>query len=176
MRKLKLEELNRKTVEEYKESEKIPLTVILDDIRSGVNVGSFFRSADAFLIQKLILAGITPTPPHREITRTAIGATSSVDWEYAENIVEVVKTLAEEGKEIIIIEQTDDSVPLGRWSIDSDKEYAVVFGNEVNGVNQDILPFAKKAIEIEQFGTKHSLNVSVCAGIVFWYFSQQFRK
>ncbi|MDG2448485.1 MAG: TrmH family RNA methyltransferase [Saprospiraceae bacterium] len=175
MRKLKLEELGRKTVEEHHSSLKFSVTVVLDDIRSGGNVGSIFRSSDAFLFEKIVLCGITPQPPHKEIIRTAIGATRSVDWVYENDVVEAVAQLKKEGKKIILIEQTDISVPLYSFDIDNNDEYVIVMGNEVNGVNAELLPLADCCIEIEQFGTKHSLNVSVCAGIVFWHFGNAMR-
>lgn len=175
MRKLKLEELNRITVEEFKKAEKLPVTIVLDNIRSGVNVGSVFRSADAFLFEKIILCGITPRPPHKEIIRTAIGATNSMDWSYEEDIIDTVAVLKKEGKKIIIIEQTDSSVPLSNHIPNSNEEYAIILGNEVNGVNEKLLPMADEYIEIEQYGTKHSLNVSVCAGVVFWHWAVNLR-
>jgi len=175
MRKLKLEELGRKNVEEYKSSKKLSVTIVLDDIRSGVNVGSIFRSSDAFLFEKIILCGITPCPPHKEITRTAIGATDSVEWQYESDVFRTVQKLKDEGKKIILIEQTNQSIPLSKLKIQATESYVIVLGNEVKGINEALLPLADECIEIQQFGTKHSLNVSVCAGIVFWYFSHALR-
>lgn len=175
MRKLKLEELGRMNIDEFKRASKIPITVVLDNIRSGQNVGSFFRTGDAFLIEKIMLCGITPKPPHRHINKTAIGATKTVDWEYHEHVKEVVHQLKKEGKKIVLIEQTDKSVPLSKFEIDQKLEYALVFGNEVRGVFDELLELADGTIEIEQFGTKHSLNVAVCAGMVLWVFAQSLR-
>lgn len=177
MRKLKLQELNRLTVPEYKDSQKVPIVVVLDNIRSGLNIGSFFRTCDAFRIEKIYLTGITATPPHREITKTAIGATESVDWEYVEDVVDCIKGLKEQKIAIYGIEQTDTSIPLAQINqLDASQSVALVFGNEVNGLSDSILPFIDQSVEIEQFGTKHSLNVSVCAGICLWHFSTQFGK
>ena len=175
MRKLKLEELNRLSIDEFKSARKLHVTIVLDDIRSGVNTGSVFRSADAFLFEKIILCGITPQPPHKEILRTAIGATSSMEWEYQNDVINTVASLKKQGKKIIIIEQADTSIPLNAYNPDRRDEYAIVLGNEVNGVNEKLLPYADQIIEISQYGTKHSLNVSVCAGIVFWHFNNQMR-
>ncbi|MEE9372668.1 MAG: TrmH family RNA methyltransferase [Saprospiraceae bacterium] len=175
MRKLKLEELGRKTIEEHKSASKIPIIVVLDDIRSGGNVGSVFRSADAFLVDRILLCGITPKPPHKEIIKTAIGATHSVDWNYHKDSFSIVRSLKQEGKKIIIIEQTDHSQPLHSFALKGGDEYVIIFGNEVNGVNESLLPLADLCIEIEQFGTKHSLNISVCAGVVFWHLYSQLR-
>ncbi len=175
MRKLKLAELGRKSIDEHKAAAKKPITIVLDNIRSGVNVGSIFRSADSFLFEQIILCGITPQPPHKEIIRTAIGANRSVDWTYREDILSTVKDLKNQGKKIILIEQTDVSQPLHSFEVDKSHEYVIVMGNEVNGVDENLLPLADFCIELEQFGTKHSLNVAVCAGIVFWHFNNQFR-
>ncbi len=171
MRKLKLEELGRVDISTFKSVDKKPLVVVLDNIRSAMNVGSFFRTCDAFLIEKVILCGITAVPPNREIHKTAIGATESVEWEYEENIQNAVESLKSSDYEIIGIEQTTDSLPLTDVSIDKGKKYALVFGNEVNGITQEVLPLLNLAVEIPQYGTKHSLNVSVCGGIVLHYFS-----
>jgi tRNA G18 (ribose-2'-O)-methylase SpoU len=177
MRKLKLQELNRLTITEYKDSQKLPIVVVLDNIRSGLNIGSFFRTGDAFRIDKIYLTGITATPPHREITKTAIGATESVDWEYADDVAMCIKQLKDHGYEIYGIEQTDSSIPLSQIELTkTDKPVALVFGNEVNGLTDSILPLIDTSVEIEQFGTKHSLNVSVCAGICMWQFAKLFHK
>lgn len=170
MRKLKLEELGRITVEEFKETDKIPVVVILDNVRSMHNIGSVFRTADAFLIQKVYLCGITATPPHKEIRKTALGATESVEWQHSEDINQVVTDLKSEGYTVLSIEQTVGSVHLSDFEIHSDKKYAVIFGNEVEGVQQSIINQSDFCIEIPQAGTKHSLNISVCAGIVMWEF------
>lgn len=172
VQKLKLEELNRIDVETFKTIEKIPLIVVLDSIRSMHNVGATFRTADAFLIQKIILCGITPQPPHREIHKAALGATESVDWKYENDIISVINELKSEGFEVIGIEQTTDSKMITDFTIDSSKKYAVILGNEVEGISDEALPHIDSFIEIPQLGTKHSLNVSVCGGIVMWEFAK----
>ncbi|WP_312172013.1 RNA methyltransferase [Chryseobacterium sp.] len=172
VQKLKLEELNRIDVETFKTTEKIPLIVVLDNIRSMHNVGATFRTADAFLIQKIILCGITPQPPHREIHKAALGATESVDWKYENDIITVIKELKSEGFEVIGIEQTTDSKMITDFTIDSSKKYAVILGNEVEGISDEALAHIDLFIEIPQLGTKHSLNVSVCGGIVMWEFAK----
>jgi 23S rRNA (guanosine2251-2'-O)-methyltransferase len=175
MKKLQLDELNRKSVDEFRQTEKIPVVVILDNIRSMMNVGSVFRTADAFLIEKIWLCGITGQPPHREITKTALGATESVNWEYAPQTTELVKKLKQEGYLIAGVEQTDSSVSLTDFSPDKNKKYALVLGNEVEGISQEILPLLDVCIEIPQEGTKHSLNVSVAAGIVIFQMYKSLR-
>ncbi len=170
MKKLSLEELKRPSLEEYKELPKIPVVLILDNIRSGLNVGSIFRTADAFKIEKIYLVGITTRPPHREILKTAIGADQAVDWEYQESIVSLAKKLKAEAYELIGIEQTDQSVMLNDFQIDINKKYALIFGNEVGGISDDALEELDTVIEVPQHGTKHSLNVSVCAGLLIWHF------
>lgn len=172
VQKLKLEELNRIDVETFKTVEKIPLIVVLDNIRSMHNVGATFRTADAFLIQKIILCGITPQPPHREIHKAALGATESVDWKYENDIITVINELKSEGFEVIGIEQTTDSRMITDVSIDRSKKYAVILGNEVEGISDEALIHIDSFIEIPQLGTKHSLNVSVCGGIVMWEFAK----
>ena len=167
MRKLKLEELNRLSVEEFKAEKKKPLIVVLDNVRSMYNVGAVLRSADAFLVEKVYLCGITPTPPHREIRKTAIGAEESVDWEARENSLDLIRELKEKGYRILSIEQTEGSTMLDEFS-HNDKPCAVVFGHEVEGVNQEIVNESEAALEIPQYGTKHSLNISVAAGIVMY--------
>lgn len=171
MRKLKLEELGRLSPKEYRILPKIPVTVVLDNIRSAMNVGSFFRTVDAFKIEKLILTGITACPPHKEILKTAIGATLSVDWSYETKIQTILTKLRAEDYNIIGIEQTDKSILLQDYIIDTTKKYAIIFGNEVDGISDEALSSLNSAIEIPQFGTKHSLNVSVCGGIVLWHFA-----
>lgn len=169
-KKLKLEELNRIDVETFKETKKIPLVVVLDNVRSMHNVGAVFRTADAFLVEKIILCGITPQPPHREIHKAALGATESVDWQYYESVTEAVLDLKTLKYEVLGIEQTSDSELITDFNIDSSKKYALVLGNEVDGISDDILPHCDGFLEIPQLGTKHSLNVSVCGGIVMWEF------
>jgi len=168
MKKLKLEELGRISVDEFKESEKIPVCILLDNIRSLHNVGSAFRTADAFRIEKIYLTGITGTPPHREIQKTALGATESVDWEYVENTGKAIAELKNQGYKIVIVEQTTDSIPLQTFEGEANTRYCLVFGNEVNGVSEDAIALGDLALEIPQLGTKHSLNISVCLGIVLW--------
>lgn len=171
-RKLKLEELGRIDVETYKETEKIPLVIVLDNVRSMHNVGAIFRTADAFLIEKIILCGITPQPPHREIHKAALGATESVDWKYEKDIVVAVADLKSEGFEIIGIEQTTDSKLITDFEIERGKKYSLILGNEVDGISDEALEHIDIFLEIPQLGTKHSLNVSVCGGIVMWEFAK----
>jgi 23S rRNA (guanosine2251-2'-O)-methyltransferase len=173
MKKLKLEELGRISVEEFKGSEKIPVCILLDNVRSLHNVGSAFRTADAFRIEKIYLTGITGTPPNREIHKTALGSTESVAWEYFAKPEDVAFKLKNEDYQIIVIEQTTESVPLQKFSPLTDKKYCLVFGNEVHGVSEAVCELTNVAIEIPQTGTKHSLNISVCLGIVVW---EIFRK
>ena len=170
--KLKLEELNRIDVETFKKVEKIPLVVVLDNIRSMHNVGATFRTADAFLVQKIILCGITPQPPHREIHKAALGATESVDWSYESDINATINDLKSQGFEVIGIEQTTNSMMITDFKIDNAKKYAVILGNEVEGISDEALQNIDSFIEIPQLGTKHSLNVSVCGGIVMWEFAK----
>lgn len=175
MKKLKLEELERASLSEYKDQVKLDVIVVLDDIRSGMNVGSMFRSCDCFGLSKIMLCGITPKPPHKEIFKTAIGAQNSVDWQYHEDILILLKNLRLKGYQIIGVEQTNESIPLKDLTFEADAKVAIVMGNEVNGLNDKVLEILDKAVELEQFGTKHSLNVSVCAGIVFWQLGQLLR-
>ncbi|MBD3904952.1 RNA methyltransferase [Chryseobacterium sp. Ch-15] len=170
--KLKLEELNRIDVETFKKVEKIPLVVVLDNIRSMHNVGATFRTADAFLVQKIILCGITPQPPHREIHKAALGATESVDWSYESDINTTINDLKSQGFEVVGIEQTTNSAMITDFKIDNTKKYAVILGNEVEGISDEALQNIDSFIEIPQLGTKHSLNVSVCGGIVMWEFAK----
>ncbi|WP_411811608.1 RNA methyltransferase [Chryseobacterium scophthalmum] len=170
--KLKLEELNRIDVETFKKVEKIPLVVVLDNIRSMHNVGATFRTADAFLVQKIILCGITPQPPHREIHKAALGATESVDWSYESDINTTINDLKNQGFEVVGIEQTTNSTMITDFKIDNTKKYAVILGNEVEGISDEALQNIDSFIEIPQLGTKHSLNVSVCGGIVMWEFAK----
>jgi len=172
VQKLKLEELNRIDVETFKKVKKIPLVIILDNIRSMHNVGAAFRTADAFLIEKIILCGITPQPPHREIHKAALGATESVDWSHESDINAAISDYKSQGYEIIGIEQTSDSRMITDFSIDKSKKYALILGNEVEGISDEALPNIDTFLEIPQLGTKHSLNVSVCGGIVMWEFAK----
>ncbi|MEC5157566.1 RNA methyltransferase [Chryseobacterium sp. MP_3.2] len=169
-KKLKLEELGRIDVETFKETKKTPLVVVLDNVRSMHNVGAIFRTADAFLIEKIVLCGITPQPPHREIQKAALGATESVDWVYEKNITEALQNLKTETFKIIGIEQTSNSEIITNYTIDKTQKYALVLGNEVDGLSEEALPYYDTFLEIPQLGTKHSLNVSVCGGIVMWEF------
>jgi tRNA G18 (ribose-2'-O)-methylase SpoU len=168
MRKLKLGELGRVGLTEFQQKEKLPVVVVLDNVRSMLNVGSVFRSCDAFAVSKLVLCGITGQPPHREIQKTALGATESVPWEHNKSIVDALQALKNEGYILIGIEQTDESIPLPSFKPESGKKYAFIFGNEVEGLSEEALPLLDMAIEIPQEGTKHSLNVSVAAGIVLY--------
>ncbi|MEL6537122.1 MAG: RNA methyltransferase [Bacteroidota bacterium] len=168
MKKLSTSELNRISVDDFKSTDKIPLVVVLDNIRSMHNVGAAFRTGDAFAIEKIYLCGITAKPPHRDIQKTALGAQDSVAWEYTATTSEALEQLKAEDFTICIIEQTDQSVLLNDFQFESGKKYAVVFGNEAFGVEDAVLPLADVALEIPQFGTKHSLNVSVCLGVVLW--------
>lgn len=175
MRKLTNNELGRPTIEEYAEREKLPIVVVLDNVRSAQNVGSFFRTADAFGIEQIALAGITSTPPNREIHKTALGAELSVAWSYYPTTLECVQKLRKEGYQIIAIEQIEGATMLDEFRAASDTKYALVFGNEVEGVDQAIADIVDGAIEIPQVGTKHSLNVSVSAGVLMWEFFRQLR-
>ena len=169
-KKLKLEELGRIDIETFKQTEKIPLVVILDNVRSMHNVGAVFRTADAFIVEKIILCGITPQPPHREIHKAALGATESVDWIYEKNISEALQNLKNENYKIIGIEQTSTSEIMTDYAINKGEKYALVLGNEVDGLSDEALSIYDTFLEIPQLGTKHSLNVSVCGGIVMWEF------
>mgnify|MGYP006431317661 CR=1 FL=1 len=173
MRKLANDELDRLEVDDFKKAEKKPLIIILDNVRSLHNIGAVFRTADAFLIKKIYLCGITAKPPHKDIRKTALGATQSVDWEYIEKASDLVEKLKYRSVEIIAIEQTENSVSLKDFQPQKNKETAFIFGNEVKGVNQAVVDLCDSVIEIPQFGTKHSLNISVSAGICIWdYFSK----
>lgn len=168
MRKLENSELDRKSVRDFKEAEKTPVIIILDDIRSLHNIGSVFRTADAFLIEKIWLCGITATPPNKEIHKTALGATETVAWEHHENVVTVIENLKKENIAVYAIEQVENAIFLPDFKAEKGKKYALVFGNEVFGVNQKAIAACDGSIEIPQLGTKHSLNISVSAGIVVW--------
>ncbi|MET1057741.1 MAG: RNA methyltransferase [Pedobacter sp.] len=175
MQKLKTTDLNRVGIEEFREQDKLPVVVILDNVRSMNNVGSAFRTADGFAIEKIILCGITALPPHREIEKTAIGATQSVAWEHYDETLEAIRQLRNDGYEIIAIEQAVDSIMLNTFKPDTDKKYALIFGNEVNGVSDEVMAEIDKCIEIPQFGTKHSFNIVISAGIVLWDFYAKLR-
>lgn len=168
MRKLANAELDRKNIEEFKEAKKTPIIVVLDDIRSLHNIGSVFRTSDAFLIEKIYLCGITAVPPNKEIHKTALGATETVTWEYAKDVLEVITKLKEEKVKIYSIEQTEKAVMLNDFSVANNEKYALIFGNEVKGVSQEAINESDGVIEIPQVGSKHSLNISVSAGIVIW--------
>ena len=170
MRKLKNEELDRLSVEEFKKEEKVSVSIILDNVRSMHNVGSTFRTADAFLIEKIYLTGITATPPHREINKTALGATESVEWDYHKDSFQLVKNLKRDGLKIIAVEQVENGKSLNNFYPINHEKYSIVFGNEIFGVSQDIINEADEVLEIPQLGTKHSLNISVSVGIVIWHF------
>ncbi|UOK42783.1 MULTISPECIES: RNA methyltransferase [Flavobacterium] len=168
MRKLENSELERKNIEEFKQANKTPLIIVLDDIRSLHNIGSVFRTADAFLIEKIFLCGITATPPNKEIHKTALGATETVTWEYAKDVLEVIDNLKKGSVAVYAVEQVENSVMLNDFQIKENQKYALVFGNEVKGVAQEAVHLCDGVIEIPQLGTKHSLNISVSAGIVVW--------
>ena len=167
MRKLKNKDLQRISIEEFKKTNKIPVTIILDNVRSALNVGSIFRTADAFLIERIVLCGITAIPPNKEIRKSALGSTSSVDWSYSESTLFSIKKLRSNGYQIIALEQVEGSTILSQFS-KPNQPIAIVMGNEINGVSQDVIDICDQVIEIPQFGTKHSLNISVSAGIVIW--------
>jgi len=168
MRKLKLAELNRVSVAEFKNGEKFPIVVVLDNVRSMHNIGSIFRTADGFAVEKICLCGIAATPPHREIEKTALGATQSVAWEYYQSPLEAVERLRNDGYIVMAVEQAENSIMLNEFEPLADRKYALVFGNEVNGVSDDVMQRIDGCIEIPQFGTKHSFNIVVSAGIVLW--------
>ena len=173
MRKLKNKELNRLNLEEFKNKKKVPIVIILDNVRSAHNVGSVFRTSDAFLIEKIMLCGICPVPPKNEIRKTALGATESVDWQYFNDSADCIKGLKEKGYTIISIEQADNAIYLNNYSIEKSRKIALVFGNEVNGVSDKIINLSDSVIEIPQHGTKHSFNISVSVGIVLWDLSRK---
>lgn len=173
-RKLKLWELNRVSDDEFRQQEKFPLIIILDDIRSLNNIGSFFRTADAFNVAKIYLCGITAQPPHREIHKTALGATETIEWEWRESVDELLVELKAEGVKICTVEQAEKTTFLQNVSELAGETFALIFGNEVDGVRQSAIDASDYIIEIPQFGTKHSLNVSVCAGVVLWEFAKKY--
>lgn len=174
MRKLRTIEMQRLSIDEFHEAKKLPLTVVLDDVRSLYNVGSVFRSSDAFRVDAVYLCGITATPPHPEIHKTALGGEDSVAWRYFNTATEAVQSLHDEGVTVYSIEQVEGSTKLQNLQLDTDKRYAVVLGNEVKGVHQEVVDMSDGCLEIPQFGTKHSLNVSVTAGMVIWEVAKQF--
>lgn len=174
-RKLKVEELNRPEIDQFKKIEKLPVVVVLDNIRSFHNVGSVFRTADAFRFEQIILCGITPQPPHREIHKTALGATESVDWIYQEDTLDVLKKLKADGYKLLSLEQTSDSVMMQDFKPEKNEKYVVILGNEVFGVQQEVIDLCDNVIEIPQEGTKHSLNVSVSAGMIMWHIFSHLR-
>ena len=175
MRKLKNKELNRLDVDAFKATDKTPLIVVLDNIRSLNNIGSVFRTSDAFAIEKIYLCGITAIPPNKEIHKTALGATESVNWEYVEDTLTVVDKLKSENVIVCAIEQAENSVKLQDFEVDTNQKYAIVMGNEVKGVQQEVIDNSDYCIEIPQYGTKHSLNISVTTGIVLWDLFKKFR-
>jgi tRNA G18 (ribose-2'-O)-methylase SpoU len=176
MRKLQNSELQRIDVDDFKIIEKIPLIIILDNIRSLSNVGSVFRTSDAFIIKEIILCGITATPPHREIQKTALGATESVSWRYEEKTIDAVRALQTHNTKVFAVEQADQSQMLDQFEFDFKQDVALVFGNEVKGVSDEVVQAADGCIEIPQFGTKHSLNISISVGILIWEAFQQFQQ
>ena len=167
MKKFKNKDLQRINIEEFKIAKKTPITIILDNVRSALNVGSVFRTSDAFLIENIILCGITATPPNKEIRKAALGSTDSVKWKYVKNTTEAVQQLSKEGYHVVAIEQARKSTLLNKFELPK-KPIAIILGNEVNGVSQEVIDICDEVLEIQQFGTKHSLNVSVTTGIVVW--------
>jgi tRNA G18 (ribose-2'-O)-methylase SpoU len=176
MRKLSMDDLNRDSVEEFKNKKKIPLVLVLDNVRSLNNVGSVFRTADAFMVEKIYLCGITGTPPHRDIEKTALGATESVEWEHVPDTLELVKQLKAQGYKIGSVEQAENSLKLNEFIPEPGHHYALVLGNEVFGVEQEVIYHSDFVLEIPQFGTKHSLNISVATGVVVWDFLSKIIK
>lgn len=176
MRKLSLKELNRIDIDAFRTKKKRPIIVVLDNVRSALNVGSAFRTSDSFALEEIILVGITAQPPHREITKTAIGATESVQWKYMSTEEETIKYLQSKSYKILPIEQAENSTSLENYNVIPNDKVALVFGNEVKGVSQKFMNIAQDCIEIPQFGTKHSLNISVVIGIISWYFVEKMIK
>ena len=170
MRKLKLDELNRASVEEFRNQQKLPIAVVLDNVRSMHNVGSIFRTCDGFAVEQIFLCGITGQPPHREIEKTALGATQSINWTYYAEPLQAVEQLRKDGYKIIAVEQAEKSIMLNQFETAEGEKYALIFGNEVNGVSDEVMKEIDSCIEIPQFGTKHSFNIVVSAGIVLWDF------
>jgi len=176
MRKLKNSELNRKSLEEFKKADKYPFIIVLDNVRSLNNIGSVFRTADGFLIEGVYLCGITATPPHKDIRKTALGATDSVHWKYFNKTTDAIKQLRKDGYKVISIEQTDESIMLNEFPVHEGERYALVFGHEMKGVDQSVIDESDICIEIPQFGTKHSFNISVSVGIVLWDLINKLKK
>lgn len=174
MQKLKNDELNRPALEDYKKQDKLPYVIILDNVRSALNVGSVFRTADAFNTSKIILCGITSTPPHKEISKTALGATDSVEWEYFEKTEDAIHSLKDKGYKIYAVEQATNSCMLNDFNA-GDKSFAIIFGHEMDGVQQTVIDLCDGCIEIPQSGIKHSINISVCAGVVCWEIYRQLK-
>lgn len=170
MRKIKNEELGRLSIEEYQKTDKIPLVMVLDNVRSLNNVGSVFRTCDAFLVEKIYLCGITGTPPHKDIYKTALGATESVRWEYCSQTQDVIRKLRANDYVVLSLEQVEGNISLSEYPIEKNEKYAIILGNEVKGVSQEVVDASDYSIEIPQYGTKHSLNIAVSAGIVIWRF------
>ena len=168
MRKLENKELDRKSISDFKNAKKTPIIIILDDIRSLHNIGSVFRTADAFLVEKIYLCGITACPPNKEINKTALGATDTVTWEYSENILDVIENLKSDGIKVFAIEQVENAIYLNNFKVENQQKYAIIMGNEVFGVSQTAIEICNGVIEIPQLGTKHSLNIAVTTGIVVW--------
>ncbi len=176
MKKRTMEEMQRLSVDQFRASNKTPLVAVLDNVRSMNNIGSLFRTGDAFRIEKLYLCGITATPPHRDIHKTALGAEESVAWQYEERTEDALAALREQGYKIYAVEQVEGSIPLQQWTAASGDRIAIVLGNEVDGVQQELIPLCDGCIEIPQFGTKHSLNVSCCGAIVMWDVFKQLQQ
>ena len=175
MRKLANSELNRLSIPAFKQAEKIPVVMVLDNVRSLNNIGSVFRTSDAFLVDRILLCGITATPPHKDIHKTALGATESVNWTYYPETREAIYDLKREGYHIVAVEQTDGSISLDQFRVKKDVRYAFVLGHEIRGVSQEVINLCHSSLDIPQFGTKHSLNISVCAGMVIWEVFRQLR-
>jgi len=176
MRKLENSELNRKTINDFKQAQKTPIIIVLDDIRSLHNIGSVFRTSDAFLVEKIYLCGITASPPNKEIHKTALGATETVAWEHHKNVLEVIENLKKDNISVFAIEQVENAIFLDKFQTEKNNKYALVFGNEVFGVSQEAIKICDGTIEIPQLGTKHSLNISVSAGIVVWDLFQKMKS
>jgi len=176
MRKLVNDELGRVNVEEFKKLKKLPVTIVLDNIRSLMNIGSVFRTSDAFTIKEILLCGITAKPPHREMQKTALGATESVNWRYFDKTTDAIVELKNNGITVLSIEQADEAKMLDTYEFDFSNEIALVFGNEVKGVSDEVIELSDDCVEIPQFGTKHSLNISISAGVLIWECFQQYQK